>query len=107
MPKKTLQEALSQKLTPEALDTEIVAANVEKLGNPMGKVTPDILVSCIGCGAVFTKSKIEKDPPGSNPPAPTPSPAVVLARDTTCPCCLQTQGWREIADVRFRSVDTT
>ncbi len=104
MAKNPIEKALSQPLTPYALDVSISSSNPSVLGNPPSVHHADILVTCVGCGAVFTKSRIAPD---EGPKKDFPHPYAVVGAAVTCPCCLQTRGWREIADVKFRSVDTT
>ncbi len=102
MGKGPLEKALTTPLG--NIETALSGGIASHLGHrPQGNEA-DTLVSCLGCGAVFVKSKVAKDDPSDV--AIRPNPKLVLAPTTTCPCCLQTQGWREIADVKFRSVDT-
>jgi hypothetical protein len=93
---------LEKALTTPLSDFDVGTSNPRKLGETTGEA--DILVSCRGCGVVFARSKIAK---GEGIVPVRPDSKEVICPTTTCPCCLQTQGWREIADVRFRSVDTT
>lgn len=93
-----LQKAMQTPLS----DFEVSGGSPRTLGSPTGEA--DILVSCRGCGVVFVRSKVAK---GEGIVPVKPDSKEIICPATTCPCCLQTQGWREIADVRFRSVDTT
>jgi hypothetical protein len=96
-----LEKAMRRPLS-ELADGTYDVSNPKTLGEPKGK--PDVLVSCRGCGVVFVRSKVAK---GEGIVPVRPDSKEVICPTTTCPCCLQTQGWSELADVRFRSVDTT
>lgn len=96
-----LEKAMKQRFADTDFEASIGPMNPKTLGNPQGK--PDVLVACRGCGVVFVRSKVAK---GEGAVAVNPNDKEVICPATTCPCCLQTQGWSELADVRFRSVDT-